>query len=129
MVPVLALFFAWVAVSQWIDLDSHGLQLNREGWNLGILGGGLAGFLAVLIIPSFWFGFPLGLIAGGVPIGLYVRERNRHVPEGARVLTARHLTSVSNRILARLGISLNREAGGPLTGGPPIQFIGQVGFR
>ena len=42
----------------------------------------------------------LGLTA--VPVGLYIRERNEHVPEASKVFTRRHLRNFAVRTLARV---------------------------
>ncbi len=125
-VPVLGLFFLWVYSTQWIDHDSRGLQLSTELWNSLTLVVGVGGFVAVLGLPHFGLGFLALAVAYGVPLGLYVRERNGHVPESARVLTPRHLQKVAVRALAKLGINIGLGGEGrDSVIGPPIRFLGK----
>ena len=125
-VPVVGLFFLSVVFAQWVDDDSRAHKLSSEMWNtLGILGS-VAGFLLVLNVPNFGIGFVALLIASGTPLGMYIRERNQHVPESAKVMTPAHLQKVFTRVLSRLGLSVatSKEAREAALG-PPIRFIGK----
>lgn len=124
-VPVVGLFFLWIAISGWVDDDSGSLKLRRDFWNGVVFAGGMAGFLLTLTLPSFLLGLPLLLLAAGIPIGLYVAERNSHVPDSAKVLTQRHLTVVANRLLSRFGLMIGGDDTPAFSGGPPIRFIGK----
>jgi type II secretory ATPase GspE/PulE/Tfp pilus assembly ATPase PilB-like protein len=124
-VPVVALFFLWVWVTNWVDDDSGALKLRREYWNALVFAGGMAGFLLVFTLPSIFLGFPVLLLVAGVPVGMYVAERNSHVPDSGKVLTQRHLTAVANRLLARVGLAIGGDEAPAFSGGPPIRFIGK----
>jgi type II secretory ATPase GspE/PulE/Tfp pilus assembly ATPase PilB-like protein len=124
-VPVLALFFLWIWISRWVNEDSFGLKLRTEFWNSVVFAGGMAGFALVFMLPSVLLGLPALLVAAGLPVGLYVNERNSRVPESGKVLTARHLTTVANRLLARFGIAIGGRETPAFVGGPPIKFIGK----
>ncbi|MGC1274663.1 MAG: GspE/PulE family protein [Planctomycetaceae bacterium] len=124
-VPVVGLFFLWIWITQWVDDDSGSLKLRPEFWNAVVFAGGMAGFAVVLMLPSILLGLPALLLAAGAPVGLYVAERNAHVPDSAKVLTQRHLTAVANRLLARFGLALGSEETPMFSGGPPIQFVGK----
>lgn len=124
-VPVVAIFFLWIWISQWVDDDSGSLKLRREFWNGLVFAGGMLGFGAVLSFPNILLGFPALLFIMGLPVGLYVAERNSHVPESGKVLTTRHLTLVANRILTRFGLEIGGRDTPIFSGGPPIKFIGK----
>ncbi len=124
-VPVLALFFLWIWISRWVNEDSFGLKLRTEFWNSVVFAGGMAGFALIFMLPTLLLGLPAMLLAVGVPVGLYVAERNARVPESGKVLTARHLTTVANRLLARFGIAIGGRESPAFVGGPPIKFIGK----
>jgi type II secretory ATPase GspE/PulE/Tfp pilus assembly ATPase PilB-like protein len=126
LVPILALFFLWAHTTQWVDTDGRALKLNYELWNSVILLGGVAGFVAVFLLPLFALGFPVLLAAYGVPLGLYVKERNERVPESAKVMTPAHIQSLVIRGLARIGIHIAVSKGARDAAlGPPIRFIGK----
>ncbi len=123
---VLGGYFLFVRISHWLDEDSRTLKVRSDFWNSVVLGGGLVGFLAALTMPSFYLlGFPLMLLATGVPIGLYIRERNLRVPESARVLTPAHIRRLVLRKLAQLGIQVQVPESNERVIGPPIRFIGK----
>src|SRR5262245_12530986 len=126
LVPILGLFFLWTHTTNWVDYDSRGLKLNTEMWNSTILLVGALGFLAVLIMPSFLLGLPALLAAYGVPLGMYIRERNDRVPESAKVMTPAHIQSLLIRAAARIGINIApSRAARDSALGPPIRFIGK----
>ncbi|MEM9419407.1 MAG: ATPase, T2SS/T4P/T4SS family [Planctomycetota bacterium] len=82
------LFFAavggWAWVVSQLDKDAGFYYLKRNEFNLIQLAAAVLGFGAMLLIPIFWLGFPLGLIllAGGV--AGYVAYRNGQVPENEK---------------------------------------------
>lgn len=125
LVPVLLLLVLWVYTTSWVDEDYRGLRLDPASWNAIVFLGGVAAFLGVLIVPHFGVGFLVMSLLYGVPLGLYIRERNSRVPEGSRVMTPRHIRKFVLRKLARLGIDLSSAAGGEEVSGPPIEFIGR----
>lgn len=122
---LIGLFGLWIWTAAWIDEDSGNLKVRQEFWNSAVLLAGVGGFVAALCSPGFFLAF-LSMGAGyGVPLGVYVAERNKRVPESARVLTPRHLRSVGNRLLARLGIQMGGRDSTVHVGGPPIRLIGK----
>jgi len=126
-VPVLGLFFLWIWVSRWVDDDAGGLKLRQDFWNGVVFAGGMAGFLLAFCLPTMLLGLPALLLAAGVPIGLYISERNAQVPDSGKVLTQRHLTAVANRLLARFGLMIGGDETPAFSGGPPIRFVGKSG--
>lgn len=125
-VPFVGLFFGWVWLGKWINLDACSLKVNSEFWNSVFFAGGLASMLVGLTMSPFLLGFVLTLALQGLPLGLYIRERNRCVPESARLLTPKHLKSVAYRLLARLGLHLGGKKLKQQLLGPDIEFIGKT---
>jgi type II secretory ATPase GspE/PulE/Tfp pilus assembly ATPase PilB-like protein len=80
-----------------------------------------------LCSPSFAIAFIAMTIGYALPMGMYVAERNKRVPESGKVLTPRHLRSVATRTLARLGINMGSRERGESIAGPPIRLIGKSG--
>jgi type II secretory ATPase GspE/PulE/Tfp pilus assembly ATPase PilB-like protein len=126
ILPILGIFFLWIYSTSWADDDSRSLKLNRENWNALLLFSGVASFVAVLQIPMFPIGFFVLLLGYGIPLGSYIFERNRRVPESGKVMTPAHIRKVTLRLLARFGIvvSTSKEARDTALG-PPIRFIGK----
>jgi type II secretory ATPase GspE/PulE/Tfp pilus assembly ATPase PilB-like protein len=126
MVLVLGLFFGWAWLGKWVSEDARGLKVRPVFWNTLMLLCGLGALLLFLTIPSYGFGFLVGLLGCGVPLGLYINERNQRVPDGSRLLTPRHLRSLAQYHLAKIGIHIG---GGRRTDdvlGPAIRFVGKT---
>lgn len=124
-VPVILLFLLWSWSSQWAYEDGQSLKLRTTYWSTMLLGIGTLGLLLMLIVPSYALGLLLGLAAYGVPLGLYIQERNERVPENAKILTPRHIQNTLIRSLARLGIHLGHSEAIESAIGPPIEFVGK----
>lgn len=123
-VPVLLLFFLWVHSTSWVNSDAQGLKVRPTFWNSLVFLLGLAGFVAVLNVPNFGIGFGLLALCYGLPVGLYVHERNGHVPEPARLFTKRHMEKVLKRSLSRFGVRFGASKDGRDSAlGPPIRFL------
>lgn len=124
---LIGLFLLWVWTAQWIDEDSGNLKVRQEFWNSVVLLVGIAGFVTAIGSPNFFLAF-LSMGAGyGLPMAIYVAERNQRVPESGKVLTPRHLKSLAIRALSRMGIHIGGKHGPSTTGGPPIRLIGKQG--
>ena len=127
LVYLLAVFVLWVWTASWIDTDAHELKRNPPLWNTIVLLVGALGFLGALCAPRSDLSFFLTTACYAVPMGLYVVERNKHVPESGKVLTPRHIRSVALRLLSRLGVNVGTKEARTHSGGPPIRLIGKSG--
>jgi type II secretory ATPase GspE/PulE/Tfp pilus assembly ATPase PilB-like protein len=125
-IPFLALVAGWLWLGNWINQDAISLKVNHEFWNSLFFCGGLASVFVGMTMPPFALGLLLSLMLQGVPLGLYIRERNSRVPESARLLTQRHLKSVAMRVAARLGLKLGGKKLKQQLLGPDIEFIGKT---
>ena len=122
---LLALFVLWTWTAGWINDDAHSLKVRPEMWNTIVLLAGLAGFVLSLCCPSFWLAFIVMTAGYAIPMGLFVAERNKRVPESARVLTPKHLRKVGLRVLAKLGLHVGTREARESIAGPPIRLIGR----
>lgn len=78
-------FLAWAwLVSAKLDKDARYFHLNPQRWNGMHMAAGAAAFLAMLLVPVFWVGWPLGMAILVAPILVYWRVRNSNVPESQR---------------------------------------------
>lgn len=81
--PLLLILVAggWAWVVTQLDKDAAFYYLKRNEFNLIQLAAAILGFGAMLFIPIFWLGLPLGILilAGG--IAGYIAYRNGQVPE------------------------------------------------
>ena len=127
LVYLLGLFTLWVWTSEWIDTDAHELKVRPRVWNTIILFSGVAGFLLALCCPTNFLSFLVMTSGYAIPMGIYVAERNRRVPESGKVLTPRHLKLVGMRVLSKLGVRFNSKEIRSGSAGPPIRLIGKSG--
>ena len=126
---LLALFALWTWTAGWIDIDSGNLKVRPDMWNTIVLLAGVVGVLAALCSPSFTLAFIVVTVGYALPMGLYVAERNKRVPESGKVLTPRHIRSVVLRTLGRLGINVGTREARESIAGPPIRLIGKSGGK
>ena len=127
LIYLLGLFVLWVWTANWIDTDAHELKVRPLVWNTIVLLTGVLGFVGSLCMPSWFLSF-LTMTAGyAIPMGIYVAERNKRVPESGKVLTPRHIKSVALRVLSRLGVNVGSKETRSFSGGPPIRLIGKSG--
>jgi general secretion pathway protein E len=123
---VLGLFFLWTHYANWASEDSRGLKVRPVFWNTLIFLGGLLGMLTFLTAPKYPLGMLLGMVGVGTPLGLYINERNQHVPESGKVMTPRHIKGYLKRQLARIGIHLEGGERTHVSVGPSIRFVGKT---
>ena len=122
---LLALFVLWTWTAGWINDDAHSLKVRPDMWNTIVLLAGLAGFVLSLCCPNFSLAFIVMTAGYAIPMGLFVAERNKRVPEAARVLTPKHLRKVGLRVLAKLGLHVGTREARESISGPPIRLIGR----
>jgi type II secretory ATPase GspE/PulE/Tfp pilus assembly ATPase PilB-like protein len=99
LVPLLIVYLFWVRICWWADQDARKLKLPHETWNPILLGAGVLGLVVVFAFPWFVLSLPILLALFLGPTLAYVNLRNGVVPEGQKVLTARHLRSLAERYL------------------------------
>ena len=128
LIYLLGLFVLWVWTASWIDTDANQLKVYPELWNSIVLLAAVLGFVGALCAPNGFVSF-LSMTAGyAIPMGFYVLERNKRVPDSGKVLTPRHLKSVALRLLSRMGVNIgSTKETRSHSGGPPIRLIGKSG--
>jgi type II secretory ATPase GspE/PulE/Tfp pilus assembly ATPase PilB-like protein len=118
--PVLILLpflpWAWL-VSSKLDKDAKYFHFKHERWNGIHLAAGAVALAAMLGIPIFWVGWPLGILILLAPVLIYWHYRNQQVPADQRFTLSSE--SVSDWMAARKQSKATRQA--------LIQFIGAEG--
>ena len=71
--------WAWL-ISTKLDKDARYFHLNVTLWNSLHLGAGAAALAAMLFVPIFWVGWPLGILILLGPVLAYWQHRNAQVP-------------------------------------------------
>jgi len=123
----LSVFFVWIKTTDWVSTDAQELKLNYLRWNPIVFGSFFAAFVLMWLIPIFWLGFPLLLIAYVAPLAAYIVHRNSTVDNNRRVLTPEHLRYCLSRVLGKLGVKMEAERRDPHESGPPVKVFAQGG--
>ncbi len=128
-IPVLLLYVLWVYTTHWVHDDTKELNNVRyEMWNSVVFLSGVLGFALLWLIPIYFLGLLLLLLADFGSLFTYIYSRNQMVSDEDRVLTPYHLGEVANDLLRKVGVRkriFNRSDSGMNTTGPPINFIGK----
>jgi type II secretory ATPase GspE/PulE/Tfp pilus assembly ATPase PilB-like protein len=106
--------WAWL-ISSALDKDARYYHFNWKLWNSIHLSAGAAALIAMLFIPIFWIGWPVGMLLLVTPILVYWRYRNERVPEAQRFyLTGEGLAaSMATRRQAKASREAMMEFVGP----------------
>jgi type II secretory ATPase GspE/PulE/Tfp pilus assembly ATPase PilB-like protein len=123
---LVGLFLLWTHTSNWVSEDSRGLKVRPLFWNTTVFVSGLAALLLFFTIPRYAGGVFIGLMGCGVPLGLYINERNQRVPESGKVMTPRHLRGFAQRQLGKLGVQFRRGDRVEEVLGPGVKFLGKT---
>ncbi len=103
LIVLLLIYLAWIRTSWWMDQDARKLKLPHFTWNPIMFACGVAGVLAIGLLPWFLVVLPLLLALWLSPALIYVSQRNAIVEEDQRVLTAAHLRMLAARYLKMQG--------------------------
>ena len=98
---------AWIRTVDWVHRDATKHGITPAFWSTAC--GLPLPIVALLVwwIPSILAGLVLMVLAWLVPVGIYVRVRNRTVAAGEQVLTPAHGRRVVAGLLAPLGIEIS----------------------
>ncbi|MCE9554060.1 MAG: Flp pilus assembly complex ATPase component TadA [Planctomycetes bacterium] len=120
-------FLCWVYTTDWINQDS---QIHRMGfnlWNPITVGTFAVAFLLVWVIPVFWFGMSLMVVAWLAPLITYIFYRNSKVEDHLKVLTPDHLKHWFASKLKVFGVKVAPEQVTAKAAAPSIQFSATAG--
>lgn len=117
---IFALFVLWCATTDWVSRDCSALGLNYDVWNSIVFFPFVVGFFMMLLIPFFFAGYPLLLIAYGVPLGVYIKQRNSMVPDADKVLTPDHIRYLISNAGKIFGARIDAEKKLAHEMGPPV---------
>ncbi|MCE9546144.1 MAG: Flp pilus assembly complex ATPase component TadA [Planctomycetia bacterium] len=126
------LFLCWVDTTDWISQDVQILRLRVHVWNPIVVGTFALAFLLVWVIPAFWFGFLLMIVAYIAPLTTYILFRNARVEDHRKVLTPDHLRHWGIKKLRLFGIKIEPDqpaagAAKPKQPGADVQFTARGG--
>lgn len=84
-------FFGWLPLVNWVYVDTQAVRTNTTTWTLAILCTGFISLLTWLLIPVFFIGLLIYLIATSSVLAAYIMNRNARVADFEKVMTADHL--------------------------------------
>ncbi|MBN2296281.1 MAG: Flp pilus assembly complex ATPase component TadA [Pirellulales bacterium] len=84
-------FLMWVGTTDWVSRDCQEMHLQYVRWNPIVFGVFLGFYILMWLLPWFWLGFPMLLIAYVAPLTTYIIYRNGQVQPSDRVLTRDHI--------------------------------------
>ena len=116
-------FAAWVRSTDWVSRDCRAAKLNYIRWNPIVMGSFMAAFILLWLLPYFWLGFFLLLIAYVGPLAAYIQHRNSKVPTQQKVLTRDHL----RHWFADRFSGVKAERVDPRDAGPPVKLLARGG--
>ena len=125
-VPVVLIYILWTGTTHWIEKDTEELNNTKhETWTSIAFFAGLLGFGLLFLIPIYYVGIAVLVLAWLGPVLSYVFTRNAMVTEIEMVLTPYHFGELSNVLLRKLGVRkkiFNRADASLNTGAPPVDF-------
>lgn len=119
---IFLVFVLWVRTTDWVSRDCSALGLNYDVWNSIVFFPFVVGFFITLLIPFFFAGYPLLLLCYGVPLGIYIKQRNSMVPDADKVLTPDHLRYLVANAGKIFGAKIDAEKKLAHEMGPPVTF-------
>jgi type II secretory ATPase GspE/PulE/Tfp pilus assembly ATPase PilB-like protein len=121
-------FMFWVRTTDWVNVDCQETKaMDYMRWNPIVFGTVFGAFILLWLIPNFWVGFILLLIAYLAPLITFIILRNSKVTNDERVLTPEHIRYLTAYYLNKLGMDVAYEKADPHSSGPPVKVFAQGG--
>jgi type II secretory ATPase GspE/PulE/Tfp pilus assembly ATPase PilB-like protein len=118
-------FAMWVYTTDWISQDVLRYRFKHVVWNPIAFFSLVVAFILVWVIPWFFVGFVLMLIAYVAPLSTYVWYHNKNTPPDENVLTKQHLRRWFVRKINKIGGKFEEEAADPFEAGPDVKLSAQ----
>ena len=109
VVMYLVIFWCWAYSTSWVNEDAQNLKLEPEKWNSIVIFAGVAGFINVFLLPWYILSYIMLLAAYGVPLGMYIKQRNENVQEAEQVFTKEHIRHWISQRMSMFGVKVKAE--------------------
>ncbi len=120
-------FLCWVRTTDWVSQDARMIKTNYARWNSLVFFTLVASFFLLWILPIYWLGLTLMILAYAGPLTAYIVHRNRLVLPHQKVLTTSHIRFWLADHLTMIGIKVAREKQDPREKGAPVKLVPQGG--
>lgn len=121
------LFLIWVWSTDQASQDCQRQRLSYVLWNSVIFFPFVAAFVLVWLLPWFWFGAMLMIVAYVAPLATYVVFRNKKLSPELRILTPDHIKHVIREKGKIFGLKGSDQPKTSKREGPPVMFTAQTG--
>src|SRR5262249_53261610 len=121
---LVVVYFLWVRLCHWADGDALAQNLSTSRWNGILVGSGVAGLVAIWVLPNFWLSWIIFLVLFGTALYCFIHVRNQHVSDDERLLTEKHMRGLFKRLL-KMDSRKSAKGGKEEKAGVPIRFIGR----
>lgn len=117
---LIVFYLAWVATTGWVNNDAERLgDPDRSVWNgMNMIAFAVA-ILVAILIPIFWAGLPVVILAWFVPVMIYVKARNKGMLDADKVMTPGHIMFWFRTKVLKQKVKPKKMA---YEGGSPIQL-------
>jgi type II secretory ATPase GspE/PulE/Tfp pilus assembly ATPase PilB-like protein len=119
---VIGLLCLWVRTTDWVNQDGYNVGIRYAIWNPIVVGPFVLAFLLFFVIPWFWLGFPLMVIAYVAPLTAYIVHRNSKLEYHQKVMTGPHVRHMFADIMGKLGVKVATEKQAAADKGPPVKI-------
>ncbi len=116
------LFLLWVHTTDWVSTDCQDNRLQYIRWNPIVFGVFVGFYFLMWLLPGFWLGLPLLVVAYVVPLVTYIVYRNQQVASEKKVFTRAHLRYWFATRINKLGGHIEVEKKAEWEKGPPIKL-------
>ncbi len=95
LILYILLAFGWLPLTAWVNQDARAVRTPAATkWVVMVFAAGAAGSIVWLLLPLYWIGMLVHIIAVSATNMAYVMHRNSRVSEYEKVLTAEHIKSL-----------------------------------
>ncbi|HBT77251.1 MAG TPA: hypothetical protein DEB39_10090, partial [Planctomycetaceae bacterium] len=123
IVLFIIVFWLWVYTADWMNDDmEHRKVESREMRNLQFFLIYLIGSAIAFYIPTFWAAFPITVLVWIVPAVVYVKLRNKGLPEPEKVWTRDHIVYVYAVLLSKIGVKVKMKKRMSYETGVPVEL-------
>lgn len=120
------LFLAWVRTSDWVSQDAQTLKMRAPMWNAIVFFSFFFTLLLLWILPWYFVGLVLLLIAYFAPLIAYILQRNQLVSSPYdKILSAKHTKRWLADKFARVGIKTSDADFDRHAQGPDVKLLAQ----
>ncbi len=116
-------FLMWAGTTDWVSRDCQEMKLQYLRWNPIVFGVFLGFYVLMWLLPWFWLGFPMVVVAYVAPLITYIIYRNGQVEPSNRVLTRDHIRFWLSQRLS----SVASEKQADWEKGPPVTLTATGG--